>query len=547
MFGREVHRVIYTVSLACLAASLPLSIFATSVFQVVLAVNWILEGRFRGKWEIFRHRKSLWLILSVYLVFLGGLLYTSDYHYAFHDLRIKLPLVVLVLIMGTSDRVGKQQLKWILLALVGGVFIGSLASLSVLIGIFDVPFKDMREISLFVSHIRFSLLINVSIFSLIYMIFDRAFSPRKWEPAAYTALMVWLVIFLFILQALTGIIIFLVVSFIIFWIYLFRVWNIVLRWTLAVFMLAALMLGMSLMTKSLGRFFNVDKVDRENIEQKTVNGRPYVNDFNNPYIENGHYVGLYLCEPELEKEWDRVSDIDYHGKDAQGNEIKYTLIRYLTSLGLHKDSVGVSHLSREDIRNIEQGKANYIYGKKWSFYAKVYEILWQIDVYRKGGNPSGHSVTQRILYLEAGLNIFREHPVLGVGTGDVRSAFDEYYQRTRSPLSPEWRLRAHNQYLTFLVTYGVIGFVWIFFALLYPVYLEGKARDYFLWIFLMVGLLSMLNEDTLETHIGVSFFVYFYCLFLLATPPKQEHASRTGLRNPGEGRPDTGPDGKQDK
>jgi hypothetical protein len=534
MFGREVHSRIYCISLACLAASLPLSIFATSVFQLVLAGNWILEGRFGEKWGIFIQRRSLWLILSVYLVFLGGLLYTSDLAYAFHDLRIKLPLIVLVLIMGTSPRITKPQLKWVLLALVAGVFIGSLASLSVLLGIIDIPFKDMREISLFVSHIRFSLLINVSVFSLVYMIFDREFSPRKWEPALYTAIMVWLVIFLFILQAVTGIIIFLVVSFIIFWIYLFRVWNIVMRWTLAVFMLVAVMLGMSLLTKSLGRFFRVEKVDPETIELTTAGGRPYVNDFNNPFIENGHYIGLYLCEPELEKEWDRVSRIDYKGKDAQGNEIKYTLIRYLTSMGLRKDSAGVSRLSEEDIRNIEQGKANYIYGRKWSFYAKIYEILWQIDVYRKGGNPSGHSVTQRILYLEAGLNIFREHPLLGVGTGDIKSAFDDYYIRTGSPLSEEWRLRAHNQYLTFLVTYGIIGFLWIFFALLYPVYLEGKMKDYFLWTFLMVGFLSMLNEDTLETHIGVSFFVFFYALFLLATPPKKNQAGEAAHQYPGE-------------
>jgi hypothetical protein len=523
MFGREVHTRIYFISLACLAASLPLSVFTTSVFQLVLAGNWILEGRFREKLGILRDRRSLWLILSVYLVFVAGLLYSHDLYYGLHDLRIKLPLPVLVLILGTSARLSKAQLKWILLALVAGVFTGSLASVAVLLGIVDVPFKDMREISLFISHIRFSLLINVSVFSLIYMIFDREFSPRKWEPALYTATMVWFVIFLFILQSVTGIIIFLVVSFIIFWIYLFRVWSIVLRWTLAVFMLTAVMLGISLLSKSLGRFFRIEQVDPQTIEQTTQNGRPYVHDFNDPFIENGHCIGLYLCEPELEREWDRVSEIDYRGKDAQGNEIKYTLIRYLTSLGLRKDSAGVSRLSPEDIRNIQQGKANYIYGRKWSFYAKIYEILWQIDVYRKGGNPSGHSVTQRILYLEAGLNIFREHPWIGVGTGDIKDAFETYYQRTESPLTPEWRLRAHNQYLTFLVTYGIIGFLWIFFGLLYPAYIEGRKKDYFFWMFLMVGFLSMLNEDTLETHTGVSFFVFFYALFLLATPLKTDH------------------------
>ena len=522
MFGKEVHSRIYIISLACLAASLPLSIFTTSVFQFALAGNWILEGRFREKWKIFRGRKSLWLFLSIYLVFVGGLLFTNDLSYGFHDLRMKLPLFALALIMGTTPPVGKPQLKWILLALVAGVFAGSISSISVLVGIIDVPFKDIRGISIFISHIRFSLLINVSIFSLIYMIFDREYSPKKWEPVLYTAVMIWLVLFLFILQAVTGILIFLVVSFIIFWIYLFRVWSIVLRWTLAVFMIAAVLLGMSTLTKSLGRFYRVEKVNPETIEQSTPSGRPYVHDFNNPFIENGNYIGLYLCEPELEQGWNRISEIEYNGKDALGNDIKYTLIRYLTSRGFKKDSVGLSRLKQEDIENIEQGKANYIYGKKWSFYAKIYEILWQIDVYRKGGNPSGHSVTQRILYLEAGLNIFKEHPWIGVGTGDIIDAYEEYYERTQSPLSKDWRLRAHNQFLTFLLTYGIIGFLWIIFCMFYPVRLENKLKDYFIWMFLMVTVLSMLNEDTLETHIGVSFFAFFYCLFLFAILPSKE-------------------------
>ena len=270
------------------------------------------------------------------------------------------------------------------------------------------------------------------------------------------------------------------------------------------------------------RLYKVEQVDPETIEQTTAGGRPYSHDFDSPFIENGHYIYLYLCETELEQEWNRISKTDYHGRDAQGNEIKYTLIRYLTSMGLRKDSAGVSRLSREDVEFIEQGKANYLYGRKWSFYSKVYDILWQIDVYRKGGNPSGHSVTQRIHYLRAALGIIRENPWIGVGTGDVSMAFEDYYERMESPLDERWRLRAHNQYLTFLLTYGILGFLWIMFSLLYPVYLESRGRGYFIWTFLLVAFMSMLNEDTLETHTGVSFFAFFYALFLLATVPQEE-------------------------
>ncbi len=281
-------------------------------------------------------------------------------------------------------------------------------------------------------------------------------------------------------------------------------------------MILGTLMGLAILTRSLVRFYKVEEIDRESIEQTTVNGNQYVHDFSQDFIENGHYIWLYLCEPELRREWNLVSEIDYDSKDSLENEIKYVIIRYLTSKGLRKDSAGMAELGREDIRLIEQGKANYLQGRKFSLYNQMYLIFWQIDVFRKNGNPSGHSVTQRILYLQAAMEIIRDNFWIGVGTGNVVNAYDAYYRQVDSPLSDRWRLRAHNQLLTFLLTYGIIGFIWILFGFLYPVSLERKWNDYFMIMFLLVGFFSMLNEDTLETHTGVSFFAFFYSLFLFA-------------------------------
>jgi len=516
MFGKEVHSKIYFIGLACLAASLPLSVFTTSVFEIILAANWLLEGNFEGKWRKLRERKSLWFILSIYLIFLAGLVFTTDFDYAFHDLRIKLPIFVLALIMGLSEPITSKQFKWVLLFLVAGVFAGSMSSMAVLTGIIDYAYTDPRETSLFVDHIRFSLMIDLAIFFLLYLIFNPGMTKSRRERVLYTLLLSWLVVFLFILQAITGIVVFLAVGFILFWVYLHKVPTVVLKRALAAFMIIGILIGLSILSKSISRFYKVEKIDRENIEQTTLNGNTYSHDFSQDFLENGHYIWLYFCEPELRKEWNLVSEIDYDSMDSLGNEIKYVIIRYLTSKGLRKDSAGMAELGMEDIRLIEQGKANYLYGKKFSMYNQMYLILWQIDVFRKNGNPSGHSVTQRILYLQAAIDIIGDNFWYGVGTGDVINSYSAYYKEIDSPLSERWRLRAHNQLLTFLLTYGIIGFIWIMVGFLYPVYLERKWNDYFMIVFLLVGFFSMLNEDTLETHTGVSFFAIFYSLFLFA-------------------------------
>ena len=511
------HHKIYLFGLIALAVSLPLSLFTTSVAEIILISNWLLEGKFKQKWDIFRKRKSLWFIGSIYLVHLIGLIFTSNFDYALHDLKIKLPFLILPLVIGTTSEVTRKELKWILVFFIGAITVSTLASTSVLFGIIPYEFHDTRQISLFVDHIRFSLLINIAIFSIFYMLLGKGYKLKKPEFYLYVVVLIWLILFLGLLQALTGILVFMVTSFILFWMYLKEVRHLVLKWFLAVMVITVSFLVISYVTKAVDRFYSVEEVDPDKMDSTTSNGNPYTHILDSKQIENGYYVWIYLCEDELRKEWNKRSTFDFDGKDKLGQDLRHTLIRYLTSKGFRKDSLGMSKLSANDIDFVENGIANYIYGRKYSLYPKLYEVIWQVDVFRRGGNPSGHSITQRILYLEAALGIISDHFWTGVGTGDVKDSFHDYYEKTNSQLDKSWRLRAHNQYLTFLLTFGIIGFLWILFSMVYPAFIEKKWADYLFIMFFIIGFLSMLNEDTLETHIGNSFFSFFYALFLLGT------------------------------
>jgi len=526
------HRGIFLLGLATLAAGLPLSETVTSIGEGILLINWLVEGKFVEKWKILKQRKSLWLIASVYIIHILGLIITSDFGYAFHDLRIKLPYLILPLIIGTTPQIERYQLKWIIVIFSFFITISTLVSAFILFEVIPYDFHNVHEISLFISHIRLSLLIDIAIFCLLYLLISKEFRLYRWEFSGYLIVMIWLVFFLFLLQSLTGMMVFLITGFILFWIRLPKISHLVLKWFLAVMMITMVLIGCAYITKSITRFYTITEPDREDLDLYTANGNPYTHDLNNSDIENGYYVWIYISEEELNKEWNKISKMDYIGKDEMGHEIRFTIIRYLTSKGLRKDSVGISKLTTEDIHFIEEGKANYIYGRKTSLYAKLYEVIWQIDRFRKGGNPSGHSVTQRILYLQAGINIIKEHFWLGVGTGDVSVAFQDYYTDSDSLLDQKWRLRAHNQYITFFLTFGIFGFLWIIFSLVYPAFLEKKWSDYFFVVFFLVGFLSMMNEDTLETHIGISFFSFFFALFLLGVKNKEiESKSKSAQKN----------------
>ena len=513
----DTHRNYYYI-LIFLAASLPLSIFTTSIAEVLLFLNWVAEGKFSVKINRLKQRKAPLIISSIFVLHILGLLYTSDFNYAFHDLKIKLPILLLPIVIGSSASLTEKQLRFLLLVFSAAVLVSSLISASIFFGIFDYTYYDFRDISIFVSHIRLSLMVDMAIFCLLYYGFGGDAEPLKNTRLRIAILIasLWLVVFLLILKSATGIIIFLILVLFIGWRYSNKITQVAPRFIVKVLIITIPLLIASWLSHSVAKFYFREDVDFSKLESITPEGNPYYHNTEINWAENGYYVWLYVCEPELRQEWNKRSKLEYDGEDNMGQMLRFTLIRYMTSKGYRKDAGGLRQMSQEDIQAVENGIANYIFLNKFSIYPRVYQIIWELDSYSKGVNPSGHSVTQRIEYINAASYIIKRHLIYGVGTGDVQMEFNNYYKLSDNPLKEQSRRRAHNQFFTFLISFGIVGFTICVFALFLPVYMENRWGDYLFICFAVIGFLSMLNEDTLETQTGVSFFMLFYSLLLFA-------------------------------
>ena len=419
------------------------------------------------------------------------------------------------IIIGTSERLRNIEIKTILQFFIISVIISSILSMFAFFEIIHKEITDVRNISLFISHIRFSLLINIAIFSMLYYWLYNNKNIKLYEQILYPIGVAWLVMFLIILQSLTGIVVLIIVSIVLLIQWTVKQKSIIIHIGVPVILLILISCIVFYLSGSYHKFYSINPVDISNLEKTTVNGNSYHHNLYNKAIENGNYVWLYVCTPELRKEWNKISSYKYDSLDKRGQKMQYTLLRYLTSLGISK-------LSFEDISMIEKGYSNYIFKDQFSLYPRLYQIIWEIDNYKRTGNPSGHSITQRLEYLKAAFHIIYNKFWLGTGTGDVENAFEEYYNSVDSPLSTEWRLRTHNQLLTFFLTFGVFGFLWILFALIAPLFIEKKQYDFLALVFILVGIISMLNEDTLETHAGISFFAFFYSLFIFGRDNSNE-------------------------
>lgn len=505
------HRHIYFFSLSLLAVSLPLSVFLLSVAQISLLVNWLLENNFREKWKIALENKSIFAFIIIYSVHLVGMTYSTDWKYGLHDLQIKLPMLILPVIIGTSRQLSHNRFKQVLLVFCGAVLVSTLISSGKLFNWWGSPVMDVRDISIFISHIRLALMVNLAIFVLFWFIAGT--DNNSFKVASFIAI-AWLILFLVILKSLTGLIIFLALCLFFSVRWGMKTNNTLAKWFITVGISFLILFSATYLTHSIGRFYKIEKIIPTDLEKVTANGNFYMHDTMSKDIENSSYTWLYVCEKELEPVWNKKSRLDYRGTDLKGQELRYTLIRYLTSKGLRKDSAGLNSLSDEDIRNIELGMANYIYSWKFSLYPRIYQLLWEVHQFRNGGNPSGHSFTQRLEYMQTAFDIIRNHFWMGVGTGNVAAAFEKQYIENNSKLDLKWRLRAHNQFVTFFLAFGVFGFIVVAAALVYPVFKEKAWKNYLMLLFILIAFLSFLNEDTLETHAGISFFAFFYAFFL---------------------------------
>ena len=507
--------------LALMAASLTLSPFVMGASQFLLVAAWLFTGDpLKVKLQRFLHNKIALLLVSLYLLHVIGLAWTSDFTYALKDLRVKLPLLVLPLVLSSVKPLEKKLTDLLLLVYVLSVFVATCISYWIYL---QHNYQDIREISQYISHIRFCLNIVLVIGIIGYYLFTR--KMPWWEKLLAVALILWFVYQLYIFESISGYLAFigLVVTSLLF-LYFTKIKNKPMRIAGAVLVIALpLAIGIYLY-RTVESMLTVAPVNLEQLDKKTALGNDYWHDTVCFPVENGQYVGLYFCRPEMRSAWNNRSRLDYDGVTGNGENLEATLARYLTSKGLRKDAQGVASLDDQDIRNVEQGVANYVNQSHPGVYARLAETLFEYNQYRRNNNPNGGSLSQRIEYTRASLHLIRKHPVFGVGTGDLPDAYAQAYNELNSPLKERYRHRAHNQYLSFTVGFGLLGLALFLVVLFYPYLSSKKNRSYLYTIFLVILLISMLPEDTIESQAGVTWFALFNSLFIFAFR-KEEDAS----------------------
>lgn len=512
----QIHRRIYLTLLIVLVMAMTTSVFVANMMWVFLMANWVAEWNWKAKFADFRHNHLLHAFLAltaVHLLWLAG----ADTPWP-TAVQTQLPLFALPLVLLTSPPLDRKERAVVAHFYVATIVVVSIIGLVRYLTIPDLPY---RKIVPYISHIRFALNICMALVIIAYATLKRGRRLTYWGGAA---VMSWLVVFLLMIRSYTALGILAFTSVMLVAVYGRRIPR--LPRIAASATLGALLLGAGGLTAYYCYdYYHLRPLSTQPLAAHTANGNSYYHS-DNDFVENGNYIFRYICGEEMRQQWNRVSRIHYDSTDRAGYPISQTLTRYLNAIGTTKDSAGIAMLTPQDIANIEHGVANPVYLQHGP-RKMVYVMCYEHENHKFINNARNFTLLQRQALWKNGWEVFKQHPVLGVGTGDVFNDCRRRLDQIHSPLIevPIWQ--THNQYLYYLIAFGLVGFGLIVIAFVRALWLSRSCRSILFTAFLSIVLISFTTEDTLATLMGILFATLGCCLL-----GDRSHTTTHNTQNP---------------
>lgn len=199
---QKIHYYIFLSLCALILASLFLNRITpsqwSSIFIIMLTLNWIVEGDFKRKLQTFLSNKLIWLFSSLYIINIIGLAYTQNMNDGGHEVTVKMPLLLFPLVIGTSTALKKQHLHHLLLFFVSLVFLTSLWTFK---DGFVFPLTQSYALTdfdqkLLINRVYYAIYTGISIFATLYLIFQYT---NTWLKIILGIISAYLLLFLVIL------------------------------------------------------------------------------------------------------------------------------------------------------------------------------------------------------------------------------------------------------------------------------------------------------------------------------------------------------------
>jgi hypothetical protein len=465
-FGPKAHNRLHYLTLLLFVIGMVCSKFLMSMGLLLGGLNLLLEADYKNYYRRLAENRLVHLLLLFYSLLWLSLLWSNNWIEGLDQLRRLTSLFLIPIIISVRPLPTFRKTEGLWSFFLGALFLSSLIN-SIAYHFFAEEFQliDIREMSLFGSHIRYGILIG---FGLSFAI-KRA-QTNRW----YFILALWFLFYTFDSQALSGVLTVLVVL-------IGHAITLLLKNRRTIWV-------MGLIAFCTGVFISLFYYLAQPID----------------YMET--------CPPNpqgLAKAWQKRSNLPIEGADLRGQRLQTTIERYLLSKNGCAAASGLNQLSKDEIHLIELGFAD-VQEAQGGLPARLFGLRYQLH---HSTNPNDHSLLERLEYWHNATSLLADHWLLGVGIGDLSDQMLKRYDARQSELRTDRRLRPHNYYLTTWLNVGIFGLI-LFVALLI-LFLKQQIH-YKNLTGLLIGIsliLTLMIEDGLETQMGITIFAFFFAFY----------------------------------
>lgn len=511
---QEIHYWIHYGSLCLLAISLPSSRFMLSVSLELLVLNWLFSGGLGAKFKSFLEDRVSLAFTLIYISYLLWLPHTRDFSYALqNDLLHKLPTLLMPMVLATSPKLELGRVRSLFLLFTGSLLVVTLLGAG---NRLLNPELSFREASPFMPGIYLGLMLVIAIYTLPGL--SRRIGTKPWLFWTALALAAWFIFFLFYLRTLSALIAFAISSTWLVLAFIYRLRSMIVK----LITIGVILFSVFLVLRPLQELIDQTQSENDQYSEAAIfsaEGNTYRHDTSSYLRENGYLVYMNIADQELAEAWRERSKLDYHGREARGFDLSYTLFRYMSSRGLRKDREGLDRMSDEDIRAVESGVTNCLEPVRMGLENRIYEELQGVYIYRASGHskPTWSSFSMRIDLWKSSLVAFREKPLFGWGTGSILQATYHGFETYGSPLLGE-EMKPHNQYIYILLTQGGVGLLLTILLYAYAIRMSAAWQNRPFRLFVLVMAVFCLANNPLESQTGQNIFVFFSLYYMILLP-----------------------------
>ena len=144
------------------------------------------------------------------------------------------------------------------------------------------------------------------------------------------------------------------------------------------------------------------------------------------------------------------------------------------------------------------------------FYNRYDQIA---NLIREPDSKEQNSTSIRINIWKISADLITEHPVIGVGTGDLKEELVKKYEVYNYEYGIRTRISPHNQVLHTAVILGLIGVISLLLMFAGALVLAWKNGDWLYVLFVIIVFLNCMTESILERQAGILFFAFMNSLF----------------------------------